>query len=108
MRSRVTPTQAVRAMVSGTAHKKVTSGEKPEGVPEQEPGHEERDVRAHHEHVAVGEVDQPQDAVHQGVTQRDQGVEAAPLERVEYVLNYEVHFVYSRENMFGPLGELPN
>ena len=40
-------------------------------------GEEERDEAPHHEDLAVREVDHAQDAVHEGVPDRDQGVDAA-------------------------------
>jgi hypothetical protein len=41
----------------------------------------------------AGKVEQHQDAVHHGISQGDQGIEAAPLQTVYNVLEKEVHFI---------------
>ena len=56
------------------------------GQGHQQGGDAEADVGADHEDIAVGEVEQHQDRVDHGVAQGDQGVEAAPLQGVDHVL----------------------
>jgi hypothetical protein len=51
------------------------------------PAHE----RAHHEHLAMREVDQADDAVDHGVAQGDQGVHAAQDQAVDDLLKEDVH-----------------
>ena len=50
---------------------------------------EEADERADHEDVAVGEVDQADDAVDHRVAQGDQGVDEAQLEAVDHLLEQD-------------------
>ena len=49
----------------------------------------EGEVGAQHEHVAVGEVDEPEDAVHHRVADGDERVEAAQGQGVRQVLQEE-------------------
>ena len=49
---------------------------------------------ADHEQIAVGEVDHGQDAVHHGVAQGDQRIDAADLEGVEELLEDVGHVVF--------------
>jgi hypothetical protein len=49
------------------------------------------DERADHEHLAVGEVDQADDAVDHGVAQGDQGIHAAQHQAVDDLLEKDVH-----------------
>jgi hypothetical protein len=46
---------------------------------------------ADHKHLAMGEVDQADDAVDHGVAQRDQGVHAAQHQAVDDLLKKDVH-----------------
>jgi hypothetical protein len=39
----------------------------------------------------MGKVKQHQDAVHHGITQGDQGVKAAPLKRIDHILQKKFH-----------------
>ena len=52
----------------------------------EERGAVEDEVRAEHEDVAVGEVDEAQDAVHHGVADGDEAVQRTERQRVEKVL----------------------
>ena len=52
--------------------------------------HRQRDHGADHHHFAVGEVDQLEDAVHHGVAQRDQGVDAAQHQAVDELLEKNI------------------
>ena len=60
------------------------------GELEEEHG-EKAEKGAHHEEVAVGKVDHGQDAVDHGVAQGDQGIDAAELEGVQYLLEEVAH-----------------
>jgi hypothetical protein len=53
--------------------------------------HRECNHRAYHHHLAMGEVDQLDNAVDHGVTQRDHGVDAAQRESVDNLLQEDVH-----------------
>ena len=53
----------------------------------------EADERAHHEHVAVGEVQELEDAVDERVAECDQGVDAAERQAVQRELDEGVHAV---------------
>ena len=53
----------------------------------------EADERAHHEHVAVGEVQKLEDPVDEGVAECDEGVDAAERQAVERELDEGVHAV---------------
>ena len=55
--------------------------------------HAEADERADHEHVAVREVQELEDAVDERVAERDQRVDAAERERVDGELDEGVHVV---------------
>ena len=59
----------------------------------------EADERAHHEHVAVGEVEELEDPVDEGVAEGDQGVDAAERQAVQRELDKGVHAV--RESTAG-------
>jgi len=56
--------------------------------------------RAHHQYLAVGEVDQVDDAVDHGVAQRDQGIHAAQHQTIDDLLNQDFHSV--SPNFEGP------
>ena len=58
---------------------------------QQKCGHKKGDVGAHHEDVAMREVDKQQHAVHQRVPQRNQCVKASPLQCVKNVLKKDLH-----------------
>ena len=60
----------------------------------QAPIHDQR-VAADGDHVAVGEVDQPQDAEQQADAERHEGVDAAERERVDEVLEELDHAAVS-------------
>jgi urease alpha subunit len=47
--------------------------------------------RADHQHIAVGEVNQVQHAVHHGVAQRDQCVHAAEHQSIDNLLDKSIH-----------------
>jgi len=44
---------------------------------------EKCNISPHHEDISMGKVDQSEYPVHQGVPQGDEGVETAPLQRIE-------------------------
>ena len=46
---------------------------------------------ADHHHIAMREVDETENAVHHGVAESDQGVDAAEREAVEYLLDEGIH-----------------
>ena len=52
-----------------------------------EPGH----VRAHHDDIAVGKVQQQDDAVHHAVAQRDQCIDAAKGQTVDQLAKEHCH-----------------
>ena len=54
-------------------------------------GDHPRDPRAEHEHVAVREVDEPQDAIDHRVAQRDERIQAADGETVQKGLDQLGH-----------------
>ena len=56
-------------------------------------GGNETEEGAHHEQIAVGEIDHGQHAVDHGVAQGDEGVDAAQLQGVEYLLEEVRHSV---------------
>src|SRR5690606_27626089 len=45
----------------------------------------------HHDHIAMGEIDQADDAVHHGVAQRHQGVDTADRDAIDQLLEQNVH-----------------
>jgi hypothetical protein len=53
---------------------------------EQRDRHKVGQIGAHHEYVAMGEVDEPKHAVNQRVAQGDEGVKTAELQRVQDIL----------------------
>jgi hypothetical protein len=55
-------------------------------TPDQHRGYPRRQEAAHHENITVGEVEHLQDAVDQGVPERDEGVEAPGLQPVDELL----------------------
>ena len=61
--------------------------------PGEQPHPHDRHVSRHHQQVAVGKIDQPQDAVHQGVADGDEGVETAQRQAVDELLEEgeEIH-----------------
>ncbi len=61
--------------------------------PGEEPHPHDRDIGRHHQQVAVGKIDQPQDAVHQGVADGDEGIETAQGQAVDKLLEEgeEIH-----------------
>jgi hypothetical protein len=65
-----------------------------QGQPQQEGGPGQAEVGAHHEDVAVGEVDHGEDAVHHGVAQGDEGVNAPQLQGVQDVLGQDLQHYY--------------
>jgi len=58
-------------------------------------------VRAKHDQVAVGEVDQAQDPVHHGVTNGDQRIQAAQRDPIGEVLEkcLKIHVCFSRNTI---------
>jgi hypothetical protein len=50
---------------------------------------------ADHQHIAVGEVNQVQHAVHHGVAQRDQCIHAAQHQPVNDLLDKSIHFAFT-------------
>ncbi len=63
-----------------------------QGQPQQEDGAGQAEIAAHHEDVAVGEVDHGENAVHHGVAQGDEGVNAPQLQGVQDILGqYQKH-----------------
>ena len=46
----------------------------------------DRNVGRHHQQVPVGKIDEPEDAVHQGVADGDEGVETAQGQAVDELL----------------------
>ena len=61
-----------------------------ERQPQQEDGAGQTEVAAHHEDVAVGEVDHGEDAVNHGVTQGDEGVDTSQLQGVQDILGQDL------------------
>ncbi len=59
------------------------------GQAQQEGGPGQAEVGAHHEDVAVGEVDHGEDAVDHGVAQGDEGVDAPQLQGVQDILGQD-------------------
>ena len=61
--------------------------------PGEEPHPHDRHVGRHHQQVAVGKVDEPQDAVNQGVADGDEGIETAQGQAVDELLQEgeEIH-----------------
>ena len=47
--------------------------------------------RADHVDVAVGEVDQPENAVHHRVAESNQGIDRADIESIDQLLNKGIH-----------------
>jgi hypothetical protein len=61
------------------------------GDAHQHADHRQRHHGADHGHLAMGEVDQFQDAVHHGVAQGHQGIDAAQHQAVDELLGEDVH-----------------
>ena len=61
--------------------------------PGKEPHPHDREVGRHHQQVAVGKIDQPEDAVHQGIADGDEGIETAQGQAVDELLEEgeEIH-----------------
>ena len=57
----------------------------------------QRHHRAYHHHFAVREVDQAEDAVHHGVAQRDQRIDAALHQAVDDLLKKDIHSIRTNE-----------
>jgi hypothetical protein len=51
----------------------------------------ETDVSSNHKNVAMSKIEEHQDAIHHGVTQGDQGIEAPPLQGVDQILKEICH-----------------
>jgi hypothetical protein len=66
-------------------------GRKAEPGREQRLDHRNRGERAHHHQLAVGEVDEPDDAVDHGVAERDQRIHAAQRDAVDQLLQQDIH-----------------
>ena len=64
----------------------------PDDRADKETGQEEGDVGSDHEDIAMGEVDQAQHPVNQGVAQGDESIKAPPLQGVQNILNNEIHW----------------
>ena len=72
------------------APRKTTTMGSFKGRPKQEHGPGQAEVGPHHEDVPVGEVDHGEDAVHHGVAQGDEGVDAPQLQGVQGILGQEL------------------
>ena len=59
-------------------------------------GHAQADIGSHHEDVAMGEIEQHEDAVYHGIAQRNEGIKTPPLKGIDEVLHEEVegHVTY--------------
>ena len=68
--------------------------ERPRALQTQEPDQRQRQERRQHEQIAVGEVDQLQDAVDHGVAERDQGEHHAVGEPDDQLLIDQLHGTY--------------
>ena len=72
------------------APRKTTTNGQFQRQAQQEDGPGQAQVGPHHEDVAVGEVDHGEDAVHHGVAQGDEGVDAPQLQGVQDILGQEL------------------
>src|SRR5260370_39926541 len=54
-----------------------------------------RNHRAHHQHVAVSEVDDAQDAINHRIAECDDGIDAAKHQSVDDLLDESVHVSFS-------------
>ena len=61
--------------------------------PGEQPHPHDRDVGRHHQQVAVGKIDEAEDAVHHGVADGDEGIETAQGQAVDELLEEgeEIH-----------------
>src|SRR4051794_21434949 len=67
-----------------------------------EPGQDRpADIRADHEQLAMCEVDHEQDAVHHGVTERDEAVDRTEREAEDELLRQHLDHVHGRRSRGG-------